>query len=127
MEESPACREALLYTALMILAIALAATLEAGAQTTPRASVIGDRETILNEFTQFLAIPNIASDTPNIERNAAMLSEMLKRRGAEVKLLRVEGAPPVVFGSLDTPGAKRTITFYAHYDGQPTVASDWTN
>lgn len=104
----------------MILAITLAATLTTGYRTAHEAD-------ILREFTQFLAIPNIASDTPNIERNAAMLSEMLKRRGADVKLLRVEGAPPVVFGSLDTFGATKTITFYAHYDGQPTVASDWTN
>ncbi|HWW62354.1 MAG TPA: M20/M25/M40 family metallo-hydrolase, partial [Thermoanaerobaculia bacterium] len=107
----------------MILAIALMAALGA----TPRASDVEHRASILDEFTHFLSIPNIASDTPNIERNAAMLSEMLGRRGADVKLLRVEGAPPVVFGALDAPGAKRTLTFYAHYDGQPTVAGDWTN
>ncbi|HVR40244.1 MAG TPA: M20/M25/M40 family metallo-hydrolase [Thermoanaerobaculia bacterium] len=104
----------------MLLAITLAATLTSGHRAAHEAE-------ILTEFTRFLAIPNVASDTPNIERNAAMLSEMLKHRGVATQLLRVEGAPPVVFGALDAPGAKKTITFYAHYDGQPTVASDWTN
>ncbi|HEX5475690.1 MAG TPA: M20/M25/M40 family metallo-hydrolase [Vicinamibacterales bacterium] len=36
------------------------------------------------------------------------------------------GAPPVVFGTLDRAGATRTITFYAHYDGQPVHPQDWS-
>jgi acetylornithine deacetylase/succinyl-diaminopimelate desuccinylase-like protein len=31
-----------------------------------------------------------------------------------------------VFGKLDALGAARTLVFYAHYDGQPVVASEWT-
>ena len=30
-----------------------------------------------------------------------------------------------MFGELKTPGAKRTVTFYAHYDGQPVVPAQW--
>ncbi len=36
------------------------------------------------------------------------------------------GAPPAVFGELDTPGATRTLIFYAHYDGQPLDPKEWT-
>ena len=86
-----------------------------------------DRAAVLEEFRQFLAIPNVASDTPNIERNAAALAEMLRRRGIEPRLLRVEGAPPVVFGELRAPNAKETLVFYAHYDGQPVDASKWVS
>jgi acetylornithine deacetylase/succinyl-diaminopimelate desuccinylase-like protein len=42
-----------------------------------------------------------------------------------VKSLTLEGAPPVVVADLAVPDAKRTIAFYAHYDGQPVDASQW--
>ena len=52
---------------------------------------------IVSEFTELLAIPNLASDAPNIEKNANAIAAMFTRRGATVQLLRVEGAPPLVF------------------------------
>lgn len=85
-----------------------------------------NEQAILAEFAKLLAIPNLASDTPNIERNATAIAEMFNRRGVPARLLRVEGAPPVVLASLRVPGAKRTIAFYAHYDGQPVDAAQWT-
>jgi acetylornithine deacetylase/succinyl-diaminopimelate desuccinylase-like protein len=88
---------------------------------------VANEAKILAELRDLLAIPNVASDTPNIERNAAALSEMLRRRGIEPRLLRVEGAPPVVFGELRTPGAKETLVLYAHYDGQPVDRARWAS
>ena len=81
---------------------------------------------ILTEFMHFLAIPNLASDRPNIERNANAIVEMFTRRGAATKLLRIEGAPPIVLVSIPNPAAKRTIAFYAHYDGQPVDPAQWS-
>jgi len=81
---------------------------------------------IINEFVQLLAIPNVASDTPNIRRNAAKLIEMMKRRGIDARLLEGNG-PPAVFGELRTPGATTTVGIYAHYDGQPVDASKWAS
>src|SRR3954464_11905949 len=81
---------------------------------------------IVSEFAQLLAIPNHAADSANIRRNAQLVAQALRDRQVATKLLELEGAPPVVFGKLDTPGASRTITFYAHYDGQPTRQSGWT-
>ena len=82
---------------------------------------------ILGEFTGLLAIPNLASDSANIEKNAAAIAEMFTRRGATVRLLRVEGAPPLVFATLPARNAKTTIAFYAHYDGQPVDPSQWSS
>lgn len=81
---------------------------------------------IVGEFAQLLAIPNHASDTANIRKNAEVIAQALRERQVETRLLEIEGSPPVVFGKLDVPGATRTITFYAHYDGQPTRQSGWT-
>jgi acetylornithine deacetylase/succinyl-diaminopimelate desuccinylase-like protein len=73
-----------------------------------------------------LSIPNVASDAANIGRNATMIQTMLESRGFRVQELpTAEGRGPVVFGELDSPGAKHTILFYAHYDGQPVERSGW--
>jgi acetylornithine deacetylase/succinyl-diaminopimelate desuccinylase-like protein len=82
---------------------------------------------IVRELVEFLAIPNVASDEVNIQKNAARIVEMLKARGIESQLLPITGRGPVVFGKLMTPGAKRTVIFYAHYDGQPVDAAAWTD
>ena len=52
---------------------------------------------------------------------------MLEARGIETHLLSIEGRGPVVFGKLETENAKRTVIFYAHYDGQPVDPSAWTD
>src|ERR1043166_3789862 len=80
---------------------------------------------ILAEFAQLLSIPNLANDTPNIRRNAEAIRTMCEKRGLIAKLLTIEGAPPVVVAELTLPNAKRTIAFYAHYDGQPVDVSQW--
>ncbi len=74
---------------------------------------------IVAELVELLPIPNVAADTPNIQRNAAKLVAMLNRRGIATQLVPIPGRGPVVFGRLDTPGATRTVLMYAHYDGQP--------
>src|SRR6185436_12051962 len=72
---------------------------------------------ILAEFVTLLAIPNVANDGPNIERNAKAIAAMLEQGGLRVRVLRLGSAPPVVVGDLPARGAARTIAFYAHYDG----------
>jgi len=86
-----------------------------------------NEDRIIRELSEFLAIPNIASDTPNIQKNAAHLVEMLEARGIETHLLPISGRGPVVFGKLISAEAKRTVIFYAHYDGQPVDAAAWTD
>ncbi|HXU08154.1 MAG TPA: M20/M25/M40 family metallo-hydrolase [Blastocatellia bacterium] len=81
---------------------------------------------ILAEFSNLLSIPNVASDTPNIKRNASRIIEMMAKRGIDARLLEGEG-PPAIYGMLAVPGASRTIGFYAHYDGQPVEPSKWKN
>jgi acetylornithine deacetylase/succinyl-diaminopimelate desuccinylase-like protein len=80
---------------------------------------------ILREFVDLLSIPNVASDEPNIRRNADLLIRMLERRGIRSRLLQIENAPPAVFGELAARGASRTVALYAHYDGQPADPALW--
>src|SRR5437588_109531 len=46
-------------------------------------------------------------------------------RPAAVQLLRIEGAPPLVYATLPGRSSKTTIAFYAHYDGQPVDPAQW--
>ena len=83
---------------------------------------------ILKEFTTLLSIPNVAADTENIRKNAALIVEMMKQRGLNPRLLEgsTPNTPPAVYGEWKTPGAQRTILLYAHYDGQPTDPKQWS-
>ena len=84
------------------------------------------RETeIVGELTRLLSIPNVARDSVNIRRNAALIVTMLERRGATARILESPGSPPAVYGELSAPGASRTAVFYAHYDGQPVDSARW--
>ena len=82
---------------------------------------------ILTEFVELLAMPNLASDSVGIRRNADYLMEMIGKRGfSNRRLLTVPGGPPAVYGELPSPGATRTLVLYAHYDGQPLDPRQWT-
>lgn len=80
---------------------------------------------IVDEFVALLSIPNIASDRANIQRNAELIKKMMTQRGIASRLVAVPDSNPVVFGEITTPGAVRTIVFYAHYDGQPLDPKEW--
>src|SRR6516165_4302854 len=86
---------------------------------------IAHEQQILQEFTTLLAIPNVASDKTNIQRNADALVTALKQRHVDAQQLTAAGSNPVVYGEIKTPGARHTIVFYAHYDGQPVNSDDW--
>ena len=81
-----------------------------------------------DQFLSFLSIPNIASVPVDMQRNAVNIMEMMKRRSIrQVQLLypKTKDAPPAVYGEVMVPGAKKTIFFYAHYDGQPADSTKW--
>ncbi|HEV7784805.1 MAG TPA: M20/M25/M40 family metallo-hydrolase, partial [Thermoanaerobaculia bacterium] len=80
----------------------------------------------MGELLGLLALPNVATHVADVEKNADHLTEMLKRRGFEVRRLTASpGTPPALLADLPVPGAKRTVVFYAHYDGQPVDQKGW--
>ena len=87
-----------------------------------------NEQPLLREYFEFLSLPNVANDGPNIRPNAARIMEMMKQRGLDPRLLEADtpNTPPAVFAEWKTPGAQRTLLFYAHYDGQPTDPKQWT-
>ncbi len=82
---------------------------------------------ILADFATLLAIPNVGSDSAGIHRNADFIKAAFEKRGVRIELLKLPGAPPLLYGEIDTPGATRTLGIYVHYDGQPVDESRWTH
>jgi acetylornithine deacetylase/succinyl-diaminopimelate desuccinylase-like protein len=91
-----------------------------------RAYRVAHERQILGEFMAFLALPNVATNVPDVDRNAAYLEGALRARGFATQLLRASpGTPAAVFAQVNTPGATRTVLYYAHYDGQPVSQKGW--
>ena len=85
-----------------------------------------NESSIYNDFISFLKIPNVATDTANIRKNADFLVELMNRKGiSNVQLLEANDVSPVVYGEVNVPRATKTVIFYAHYDGQPVNPATW--
>ena len=57
---------------------------------------------LIEEYKEFLSIPNIAADSVNIRRNAGFIKEMMIKRGIKAELLfgKSSGTNPAVFGEI---------------------------
>lgn len=85
-----------------------------------------DNETqIITDFVDLLALPNVATNQSDMERNADHIIGLLEPRGFTTQRLHAGGAP-YVYAELLTPGAAETIVIYAHFDGQPVQEENWT-
>ena len=81
---------------------------------------------ILAQFSALLSMPNVATRVADIEANARVIVRDLQRRGFTTRLLTAApGTPPAIYGELAAPGARRTLLFYAHFDGQPVEQPEW--
>ena len=63
---------------------------------------------LFTELVDWLTIPNVADDQPNIRKCAAWLKEAMEKRGITTQILETGGSP-VVYGELKVPGARRTV------------------
>ncbi len=83
---------------------------------------------MISEYSEFLALPNVAASPLDLKRNAAFIMEMMTKRGIRnVQLLEAStlGVAPAVYGEVIVPDATQTLVFYAHYDGQPVDPAQW--
>jgi len=80
---------------------------------------------ILDEFLQFVRLPNVSADLDDVQAVADDIVEKLLRRGVSARLVRREGAAPLVTGRIEAGPDRPTIGIYAHYDGQPVDQAGW--
>lgn len=91
----------------------------AAAQRAAGAHVAAHEEAIIGELRELLALPNVADNLDDVRTNAKALVPLLEQRGINARILEMPGVPAAVYGELKTPGATKTLLFYAHFDGQP--------
>lgn len=83
-----------------------------------------EKEILIN-YMELLSLPNWGENDKDIRANAKFIRALMEKRGISTRLLEVEGSPPAIYGELLTPGAKKTITIYVHYDGQNVNPANW--
>jgi acetylornithine deacetylase/succinyl-diaminopimelate desuccinylase-like protein len=128
-EDTMRVRSGFLLAAAAILVSAAAPALSADAaqvRDAARRWRLAHEHAIVADFVRFLSMPDVATNVPDVERNAAYIEQQLKERGFSPRLLAAApGTPPSVYAELRVPGARRTVVFYAHYDGQPVGQKGW--
>ena len=81
-----------------------------------------NRERLINELVDLLKIPSISADkrfSGDMQRMAELMSEYLKKAGADhVEICPTEGYP-VVYGEKIINPNLPTVLVYGHYDVQP--------
>lgn len=82
---------------------------------------------ILGQLDALTRLPSVAARPQALVATADRLEGELRRRGFQTAQFTAKGSPPVVFGVYRVHGAKRTVVFYAHYDGQPVTPSQWAS
>lgn len=115
---------------LALLAILIFASLGIAQDTTTKAVRNwrqANEHAIVSEYVEVLKIPNLAADPASLRRNASTIQQMFEKRGVKTHLLELPGVPPAVYAEIVTPGATRTVMFYAHYDGQPLDPKEWAS
>lgn len=88
---------------------------------------LANEKNILSEYMTLLKMPNIPSNPSDMIKNAAHIRSMMEKRDISTRLLELDDVPPVIYGEIITPGASKTMMFYAHYDGQPVNRSLWSS
>ena len=82
---------------------------------------------IVRELADLVTLANTATNLEDMEVNAEHLTGLLESRKFNVRLLRVEGGPPAIYGERPSEDAELTVVFYAHYDGQAVVPELWSS
>ncbi|MBI3859409.1 MAG: M20/M25/M40 family metallo-hydrolase [Thaumarchaeota archaeon] len=82
----------------------------------------------MNSFTRdvirLASQRSVSARNDGVEECSVLVEKMLVEIGAETKVLRRDGAAPLVYGELKSTRSKKTILFYNHYDVQPEEPLD---
>lgn len=81
---------------------------------------VGDNlDDFAKEIIRLASQPSVSARKEGIVECAGLVEKLLKETGAATKVLRAEGAAPLVYGEIKSNRSPKTILFYNHYDVQP--------
>lgn len=115
-------------TFVFLLAIAATPCLAADLRQQTDTYRLSHEAAIVGQLDTLTRLPSVKANPQGLAATAAQLQNLLQARGFKSESwTAAPGTAPVVFGTLPSPGAKRTVVFYAHYDGQPVTPSQWSS
>ncbi|HEY6634820.1 MAG TPA: M20/M25/M40 family metallo-hydrolase, partial [Acidimicrobiia bacterium] len=82
---------------------------------------------VLAEMVKLLQIPNVTGSVEMLRENATEIARRFETRGGSMEVVEIDGASPVVIGSIRTSNPTATLGVYVHYDGQPVDPDNWTH
>lgn len=81
-----------------------------------------DKKTILKSFSDFISIQSISANPKKrkeITKAVDLLTGELRKMKFEVRLIKKNDTPPLLYAKSHSSKAGKTIGIYAHYDVQP--------
>ena len=82
------------------------------------------RRAIVEGLVGFVRMNSVSQNRAGVGETARWLAAALEARGLGGRVFET-GGNPVVFGERRTPGARRTVLLYGHYDTKPIPAAGW--
>src|SRR3984893_19054227 len=89
-----------------------------------REAVEARHRPIMEGLADFLRLDTVSQQADRGRAGAAWLSQAMRARGLEARVLET-GGNPAVYGALPAPGAERTLLIYCHYDVKPAPPAGW--
>jgi acetylornithine deacetylase/succinyl-diaminopimelate desuccinylase-like protein len=77
-----------------------------------------NRDHYLEELFTLLRQPSISTQDMGVNECAQLLRQIMQRAGVEARIFQTS-RHPIVFGEIRSPGARKTLLVYGHYDVQP--------
>ena len=81
-------------------------------------------KSLSGEFREFLSIPNVALYEDHIRKNLDWLKPAFENRGFETREMPTSSRT-AFWAQRKVKGAKKTVLFYMHFDGQPVDPTKW--
>jgi acetylornithine deacetylase/succinyl-diaminopimelate desuccinylase-like protein len=82
-----------------------------------------NQDRFLKDIARLVAQPSISAKNEGVEECALIVKKMIEEIGGTTRMLKLEGAPTLVYGEVPS-SSKKTILFYNHYDVQPVEPLD---
>ena len=79
----------------------------------------GNLNGFAKEIIRLASQRSVSARNEGVEECSVIVEKMLKEVGASTRVLKLEGAAPLVYGELKSKKGGKTVLFYNHYDVQP--------
>ena len=85
-----------------------------------------NKDRFISELSTLIKQPSISSQQIGLWECAKLLADMMEDVGIKSEILPMGGTnnPPMVYGEMLAPGAKKTVLVYGHFDVQPPEPLD---